>query len=146
MDYLRLLLAGLILLALGLGIGYYFAPDKIKTVEKIVTVEKKVVEEHTKTTKEYDPTTGKITKETDETGSKVTDSESTKTDKETEKTKDQKHYAVKVGVAKTLTNADSLVYRVGGELRLPFFNTWIGAEGDLKLKDPMLGIYGRMEF
>lgn len=146
MNYLRLGLLGLLLLVLSYGAGYFFAPDKVKTVEKIVEVEKKVIEQHTKVVKEYDPSTGKLTKETDETGTKETNTETTKTDKETEKTKTSKTYAIKAGIAKVVSNTSKPFPRVGGEVRLPFFNSWLGAEGDITLSQPTVGAYLRLEF
>lgn len=149
MDYntiFKLTLGGIILLAVGSSLGYFYAPDKIKTVEKIVEVEKKVTEENHKTTKEYDPTTGKITKEVDESGTKTTDTSTTKTDKETEKTKTQKQYAIKGGVVHSLNKADALTYRVGVEMAIPLFGMSLGAEGDIDVNSPKAGIYARLPF
>lgn len=147
MNILKLVLGGLLLLTLGLGIGYFEAPDKIKTVEKIVEVEKKVTETDHKTTKEYDPNTGKITKETEETGTKITDTETKKTDKETEKTKTQKQYALKGGVAINPRDlSGKLIPRVGAEIALPFFSSSLGIEGDINLSNPLIGAYVRVGF
>ena len=55
-------------------------------------------------------------------------------------------YAVKVGAVKSISNLDSLTYRVGGELRLPIFSSWAGVEGDIDINDPKVGIYLRLEF
>jgi hypothetical protein len=145
-DYLKIALAILIAMAVGGGLGYFYAPDKIKIEEKIV--EKIVVkkEEYKKDQKKYDPTTGKIIEETTETGTKETNTNSTKTDKTEERVKSTKYYALKAGAVFQITHADKPSYRVGGEIRLPIFNSWLGAEGDLKLKDPAVGVYLRMEF
>jgi len=137
MNYLKLALIGLGLLVLGLGMGYYFSPERIKTVDKIVEKEViKIVHE------KFDPTTGKVIERT--TTDETTNNTSIKTKEEILKT--QKHYAVKVGVAKALTNTDPLVYRVGGEVRLPFFNTWAGVESDISINTPIIGGYLRLEF
>lgn len=146
MNPLKLALLGLILLALAYGSGYYFSPDKIKTVEKVVIQEKVVKEEHIKTIKIYDPNSGKLVKETDETGTKETNQETTSKDKETEKTKSSKHYAIKGGVVKALNSTTAPTYRIGSEVALPFFNSWLGVESDVSISRPTLGGYLRLEF
>lgn len=146
MNNLKYILIGIAALVLAFGLGYFEAPDKIKTVEKIVEIEKKTTEEHKKTTKEYDPNTGKIIKETDESGTKVTDSNTTKVDKETTKEKTTKTYALKAGVAKVLNNTDKPFPRLGAEVRLPFFSSWLGAEVDATLSSPSVAGYLRVEF
>lgn len=146
MNNIKYILIGIAALVLSYGMGYYFSPDKIKTVEKIVEIEKKITEEHKKTTKVYDPITGKIIKETDETGTKVTDSNTTKVDKEVTKEKTTKTYALKAGVAKVLNNTDKPFPRLGVEVRLPFFISWLGVEGDATLSSPSVAGYLRVEF
>ena len=149
MDFktvLKLTIAGLVILTIGTGVGYYMAPTKVKTETKIVEVEKKVTEQHKKTIKVYDPHTGKVIKETEETGSKVTETDTTKTDKNTEKSQDKKMYALKGGVAVDPLDNLKLTPRVGGEIRLPFFNSWAGAEADINTGHPNVGAYLRMEF
>ena len=141
-NFLKLTLGGIILLVVGGGLGYYYAPDKIKVEERIV--EKVIIQKDTKDTKKYDPITGKLIEETHEVKDKQTNVDTK--EKVTEKTKTQKTYAVKVGVFKVVNNSDSPKPRVGVEIRLPFFNTWLGAEGDISSKDPTVGVYGRMEF
>lgn len=143
MNYLKLVLAGLIIFALGSGLGFYFSPDKIKIQEKIV--EKTVTEKDEKTTKKYDPNTGKLIEEIKEIKEKETNT--SKKDKSTEKEKTKKHYAIKGGVAVNPRDLQGkLIPRVGGELRLPFFNSWVGAEIDVNVDKPLLGVYGRIEF
>lgn len=142
-NILKLLVVGLVALAIGGIVGYEYAPDKVKTVEKIV--EKTVKEKETKVTKEYDPNTGKVTKETTETKDKETNIESH--DKTTEKTKDQKHYAIKGGIVVDPRNlSDKPLARVGGEVKLPVLPVFLGVEGDLNVNRPLVGVYLRMEF
>lgn len=143
MNYLRLILGGLILLALGIGLGYYFSPSKIKIQEKVV--EKIVTEKDEKITKKYDPKTGKLTEEVKETKEKETNT--SKTSKTTEKSRDQKHYAVKAGAVFNPKDLNAkLTPRVGLEIRLPFFSSWAGVEGDISVSKPNLAVYGRVEF
>lgn len=143
MDNLKYILLGILLLVGAYGAGYYFAPDKIKTVEKIV--EKIVKEKDEKVTKEYDPNTGKLTKETHETKEK--DTNSNETDKTTEKSKIQKTYALKGGVSVNPRDLNAKpVPRLGAEVRLPIFNSWLGVEGDVNIDRPLVGGYLRVEF
>lgn len=144
-NILRLLCVGLLALTIGAALGYRFAPDKIKIQEKIVEKEKIIKEEYSKKTKKYDKD-GKIIEEIDEKGSKQTDINTKKMDKITEKEKTQKHYAVKAGVVKSVKNLGNPTYRVGAELRLPVFNSWVGGEVDIDIKDPKAGLYLRLEF
>lgn len=142
-NILKLLSVGLVSLAIGGLLGYFEAPDKVKTVEKIV--EKTVKEKDIKTTKEYDPATGKLTKETTETKDKETNTESK--DKTVEKTKDSKHYALKGGVVVDPRNLGNKPFlRVGGEVKLPILPVFLGVEGDINIDRPLVGLYGRMEF
>lgn len=142
----RLVLVGLLLLAIGLGIGYYLSPDKVREVEKVVEKIKVVKEKDETITKKYDPNTGKLIEEKKETKEKETNTESSKKEKEVEKTKEQKHYAVKGGAAIDPRDSGKVIPRAGVELRLPFFNSWIGAEIDVNIDKPLTGIYLRMEF
>lgn len=146
MNIPRLILIGILLLVVGLGLGYYLAPDKVRVETKIVEKVKVVKEQDTKTTDKFDPNTGKVIEHTVEVGIKDTTINTDSKDKITEKTKTQKNYAIKVGVSKVLTSTDSPTPRVGAEVRLPFFNSWLGAEGDLKLSKPEAGAYLRIEF
>jgi len=151
---LKNILILLVVAALGIGAGYYFAPDKIKiqekVVEKVVEVEKEVNLKEKEVIEKYDPVTGKlvsrIIRDKEKNSKKSEEKKETEKEKIVEKIKEQKHYAVKFGVASALNKAEKPVYRVGGELRLPFFNSWLGAETDIELDKPKLGIYGRMEF
>lgn len=125
--------------ALGLSLGYYLSPAKIE--EKIIEKTRVVREESKKVTNRYDVQTGKIKETIVETGTKET--ESHKKDKE-KKITNQKNFALKVGVSGRLQSR-SYVPRVGGEVRLPLFNLWIGADIDLQ-KSPTFGPYLRLEF
>lgn len=144
-NILQLLVVVIVTLTIGGGLGYYYAPEKVREVEKIVEKEKTTKQEYKKKTKKFDKE-GKVTEETEETGTKESKANTQKKEKETEKTKEKKMYAVKVGAVKSISNLDSLTYRVGGELRLPIFNSWLGAEGDIDINDPKVGIYLRLEF
>ena len=146
MNYFKLALAGIIILAIGTGIGYFMAPDKIKIEEKIVEKIKTIVEENKKVTEKFDPATGKVVERIQETGTKQTNVNTTKNEKTTEKEKTRKMWAVKAGVAKQLNSTDGYIPRLGGEVRLPFFNSWLGVEADLVLDRPTLGGYLRVEF
>lgn len=143
MNYLKLLAAGIILLAVGGGLGYYYAPDKIKIQEKIV--EKIVIEKDEKVVKKYDPITGKLIEETKETKEKETNT--SQKNKSTEKEKTQKHYAIKGGAAINPRDlSGKLIPRVGGEMRLPIFSSWVGVEADINIDRPLVGAYLRLEF
>lgn len=144
-DLFKVFLSILVALSIGLGLGYYMAPDKVVIQEKIVEKEVTKKEEYKKKTKKYDPDTGKIIEDTEETGTKESNSNSTKTDKTEEKSIDKKYYAIKAGVVVPVTKLDNPTYRVGGELRLPLFNSWVGSEVDIKM-NPNVGLYLRMEF
>lgn len=142
-NILRLTLSIIVALAIGGAMGYFYAPDKIKTVEKIV--EKTIKEKDTKNTKKYDPITGKLIEEVAETKDKETNIETN--EKTVEKTKSQKQWAIKGGVAinpKDLTS--KLIPRIGIETRLPFMDSSLGIEGDINLDRPLIGIYGRIGF
>ena len=122
-------------MALGIGgaVGYFYAPDKIKTVEKIV--EKTIKEKDTKNTKRYDPITGKLIEEIAETKDKETNIESTS--KTTEKSKSQKQWAVKGGVALNPKDlSGKLVPRIGFETALPIFQASAGIEADINIDNP----------
>lgn len=143
MNITKLIILGITILIVGIGIGYTQLPTKIKIEEKIV--EKIVHERDEKTTKEYDPITGKVIKETIETKDKETSS--TKTDKTVEKEQAKKVWAVKGGISVDPRDLSGrLIPRVGAEMRIPLFGLWLGAEGDVSLSRPSVGLYGRMEF
>lgn len=133
---------GVILFAVGAGMGYYYAPDKIKKESSTTTEKEKIVEEETNT--KYDPVTGKKTEET--TKKKTTDSDTKKKEKSTEREKTRKMWAAKVGIVQSLNKAEKPTYRVGGEVRLPIFDSWVGAEADIDVSEPKLGAYLRVEF
>lgn len=142
-NILKLTLGGIILLALGLALGYWYAPDKVKTVEKVV--EKTITEKDTKTTKEYDPTTGKLTKEVHETKDKLTNIESN--EKTVEKSKTQKQFALKGGVAINPRNlSGKLIPRFGLETRIPLWDLSLGVEADININQPLIGTYLRLGF
>ena len=142
-NILRLTLSVIVALAIGGGIGYFYAPDKVKTVEKIV--EKTIREKDTKNTKKYDPITGKLIEEIAETKDKETNIESK--EKIVEKTKSQKQFAVKGGVAINPRDLNAKpIPRIGLETRLPFMDSAIGFEGDINLDRPLLGAYIRIGF
>lgn len=146
MNYLKLLLAGLILLAIGGGLGYHYAPEKVKEVEKIVEKEKIVKEEYKKKTKKYDKD-GKLIEESEESGNKESKTNEQKKEKEIEKIKDKKMYAVKGGaVINPRDLSGKVIPRVGVEMRLPLFNSWVGAEADINVDRPLIGGYLRLEF
>ena len=149
MDYnniFKLTMAGIVILAIGAGLGYYLAPDKV--VKVVDTDNKKTVDNNTTTTvtKKYDPNTGKVTEETNTTKNDSSVTTEKIVDKSTTKEKTQKTYALKVGAVKTLNDTSKPFARVGGEVRLPFFNTWLGADTDINLNHPAASLYGRIEF
>lgn len=133
-------------LVAGYGLGYFYAPDKIKVEEKIVERTKIVKEESKKNTYKYDPQTGKLIEHVEETGQKVTSTDSSSVQKVSEKEKTRKMWALKIGGAKTLNKSDDPTARVGAEVRLPFFDSWFGTEADLSIDQPKLGAYFRLEF
>lgn len=144
----------LVVAAVAAGAGYYFAPDKIKieerVVEKVVEVEKEVNLKEKEVIEKYDPVTGKlierIVRDKEKNSKKKEEKTETEKEKIIEKTKEQKHYAVKAGIVQALNKAEKPTYRVGAELRLPIFNSWIGGEVDIDLDKPKAGAYLRMEF
>jgi len=142
-NILRLILSIIVALGIGGAIGYFYAPDKIKTVEKVV--EKTIKEKDTKNTKKYDPITGKLIEEIAETKDKETNIESTS--KTTEKSKSQKQWAVKGGVALNPKDlSGKLVPRIGFETALPIFQASAGIEADINIDNPLVGIYARIPF
>lgn len=146
MNYLKLALAGLIIFALGSGLGYYEAPTKTITETKKDVSQDNKTNDTTSTQKTFDPNTGKQTSET----IIVTHDTDTKKEVNTDKTKitekEQKHYAVKVGGVINPRDPTTQTARVGGEVRLPFFNSWAGVESDLSVSKPLIGAYLRLEF
>lgn len=145
-KYLSLIAAGLVVFVVGLGMGYYFAPSKTTTI--VDTDNKKTVDQNTTTTvdKKIDPTTGKVI-EVIETTKK---DNSTSTEKQVDKTKitekSQKHYAIKAGPTINLKDPTKITPRIGGEVALPFFSSWLGVEGDIDPTAPKVGAYLRLEF
>jgi len=136
-NILRLTLSVIVALAIGGGVGYFYAPEKIITKDKIVEKEvTKIVRE------KFDPNTGKVIER--EVIDETKNSTETKTKEETLKSK--KYYAIKGGVAADPKDGMKLIPRLGAEVRLPFFNSWLGVEGDVNLAHPIVGLYGRMEF
>lgn len=138
MDTFKKLLIALGLLGLAYGAGYYYSPQKIKEVEKIV--EKQVIKiVHEK----YDPTTGKLVERTETTDTKDTSTNKSKV----ETLKPKKLYALKGGaVINPRDIQGKIVPRVGAEVRLPFFDSWAGLEGDINIDRPSVGAYLRVEF
>lgn len=145
-KYLVMAGALLVVYGVGLGMGYYMAPSKVKESNKTDSTDTKETEKTEKVTEKFDPVTGKVIEKTTETGTKKTNTKEKSTEKTVEKTKDSKLWAVKLGVAKTLTNAEKPFPRLGAEVRIPFFNSWVGAEADIKLNNPTAGAYLRLEF
>jgi hypothetical protein len=136
-NILRLFGVSIVFLAIGGGVGYYYAPEKIVTKDKIVEKEvTKIIHE------KFDPVTGKVTERTTTDETKNT----TETKSKVETLKPKKHYAIKGGVATDFKDNMKLIPRAGVEIRLPFFDSWIGVEGDINLAHPIMGLYGRMEF
>jgi len=144
-NILQLLGIGVLALAIGYGTGYFYAPEKIKEIEKIVEKEKTTKQEYKKKTKKFDKE-GKVTEETEETGTKESKSNTQKNEKTREQIKEKKMWAAKAGVGVPVKDPNRYVPRVGGEVRLPIFNSWVGTEVDLEVKDPKLGMYLRLEF
>jgi hypothetical protein len=141
MNYTRLVLIGILLLVAGMGLGYYFSPTKTITENKVD--DKKETDTTTTETKKYDPNTGKVIEDT------KTVENDTKKEHDTDKTKiterEQKHYAVKLGEAINVRNPTTKTLRAGGEVALPFFSSWLGAECDVNT-NPTCGAYLRLEF
>lgn len=136
-NLIKLLAVGIVALAIGGIVGYNQAPERIKTVDKIV--EKEVVKiVHEK----FDPTTGKIIERT--TTDETKNNTSTSTKEQTLKA--QKHYALKGGAVINPRDPGKPVYRVGVETKLPVLPLWLGAEGDISISAPNAGLYLRMEF
>jgi hypothetical protein len=142
MNILKLIGIGLLIGIVSYGMGYFFAPDKVRIEEKIV--EKVVHEKDTKVTKEYDPNTGKLTKEIEESKDKLTNIDSK--DKTVEKSKSQKTYAVKVGAVVNPRNLNAkIIPRIGLEIAVPFFDLFLGTETDIST-NPTVGLYLREAF
>lgn len=146
MDKAKLALYALIILGVGYGFGYYLAPDKVRVEERIVEKEKIIKEENKKVTEKFDPSTGKVVERIEETGKKETNVNTNKKEKIEEKIKDKKLWAAKGGVATNLRDPGKLVPRVGAEVRLPIFNSWVGVEADIDVNRPLVGGYLRVEF
>jgi hypothetical protein len=146
-NILRLLAVGIVALAIGYGTGYFYSPTKVREVEKIVEKEKKTVEENKKIVERFDPNTGKLTERIEETGKKETETNTKKKEKELEKQQNKKMWAFKAGgVVNPRDLEHSIVPRVGTEVRLPVFNSWLGAEADISINRPLFGLYLRVEF
>ncbi len=155
MNIFKKILIGLVVLALAYGAGYYFAPDKIKikekVVEKIVEVEKEINLKEKEVIEKYDPITGKlierIVRDKEKNSKKTEEKKETKKEKEKETIKEKKLYAVKGGaVVNPRDITGKLIPRVGAEMRLPVFNSWVGAEADINIDRPLVGAYIRLEF
>ena len=116
----------LISITVAYGAGVYFSPDKV--------------------TKKYDPRTGKLIEETVETGSKESTKDVVKKNKTKETSKNKKQWAAKGGVVINPRDPGKLIPRIGAEMRLPLFSSWIGLEADIDIKEPKLGAYLRFEF
>lgn len=146
MDKLKLAIAAIVIMAIGVGVGRFTAPDSVKTGNKQTSDQSKTVEEGTKTTKKFDPETGKVIEETTEKGTKTTTENSKTSEKTKETIRNKKMWAVKGGVAVDPRDSMKLIPRVGGEIRLPLFDSWAGVEADVNLAHPILGAYLRLEF
>lgn len=137
-NILKLLATGIVTLAIGGFLGYQYAPERIKTVDKIIEKEvTKIVHE------KFDPNTGKVIERTTTDETKNNTSISTKE----QMIKKDKHYAIKAGAVINPRDLSSPpAYRIGAEVKLPILPIWLGAEGDLKISSPNVGAYLRMEF
>lgn len=143
---IKMVSIGIIALVIGIGLGYFYGPEKTREVEKIVEKEKIVKEEYKKKTKKFDKD-GKVIEESEETGNKESRTNEQKKERETEKSKDKKLWAVKGGVVVNPRALDDKPFpRIGGEMRLPIFSSWVGVEGDINISRPLLGGYIRLEF
>lgn len=137
-------LLGLVVCALSYGAGYYTAPGKV-IIEKLTSDStKKTGENNVKTVERFDPRTGKITERVHQKILKDTEQQQSKTFEHVEKTKAQKIYALKGGVAYQVGGSKKEIYRGGAEVRLPL-DLWLGLETDIK-SDPAVGTYLRIEF
>lgn len=147
-QLLKNVAAGLVIASIGIAVGYYLSPTKVRIEEKIVEKEKVVKEENRKVTEKFNPESGRLTERVTETGTKVTTSNKRSEDTKREEVREKKNWAVKAGAAGNPLAIDemNLIPRVGGEARLPFFDTWAGLEADLVIKEPRVGLYLRMEF
>ena len=146
MDKLKLVGYFVLAAVIGAGLGYYYAPDKVRIQEKIVEKTKIIKQEDKKITEKFDPSTGKIVERIEETKNKETSVNQTDKEKTKETLKTKKSYALKGGVAVPLDDFNKQIPRVGAEIRLPFFNSWAGLEADVDMKSPKLGAYLRLEF
>lgn len=144
-NTLQLLTIGIVTLAIGYGLGYFYAPEKVREVEKIVEKEKIVKEEYKKRTKKFDKD-GKVVEETEETGTKESKTNTEKKTTEVEKVKEKKMWSAKGGIALSVKDPNKIIPRVGFETRLPIFNSSLGLEQDINLNNPLTGIYLRVEF
>jgi len=137
-NIFKLIGAGLLLLTIGVGLGYYFCPEKIVTKDKIVEKEViKIVHER------FDPTTGKVIERT--TTDETKNTTETKTREET--LKRQKQFALKGGVAINPRNlSGKLIPRVGFESAIPIFQMSAGVEVDINVDSPLVGVYLRLPF
>lgn len=146
MDFLKLLATAIVVFAIGAGLGYYYAPDKIKVQEKIVEKEVVKKEEYKKKTKKYDKD-GKLVEESEETGNKQTNSNTSKNESSSEKEKTRKMWALKGGIAFNPRDMSAnLIPRIGAEVRLPIFDSWFGVEADFNINRPLIGTYVKVEF
>jgi len=139
------ILAALLILALGLGLGYYFAPNIVKITNKTDTKKDVNTENDQTITKKFDPQTGKVIEEKIETIQKKDTSTETIKEKTVDKEKTSPQWALKVGAVKDMTNLSKPYPRVGAERRLlgPF---WLGGEADITPTAPSGGLYLRLEF
>lgn len=137
---------GVICLAVGWGLGYFESPDKVRIQTQVITKDKIITKEHTKVITLFDPNTGRVIKKVEETDTKNEDDHSTEKDKTKVVEKSKSHYAVKVGITKDIFQAAKPYPRVGVETRVPIFDTFIGAEGDISTSNPNVGIYIREGF
>lgn len=139
------ILVALAILALGLGLGYYFAPNIVKVTNKVDEKKDVNTEDNQTITKKFDPKTGKVIEEKIETSKKKDTTTETIKEKTVDKEKVSPQWAIKVGAIKDLTNLSKPYPRIGAERRLlgPF---WIGGEIDITQTAPSGGLYLRLEF
>lgn len=138
--------AMLVVGSLGIGLGYYLSPTKIKIEEKIVEKEKITREQTKRVTEKFDIPTGKVTERTTEVGDKQTFQNKKTEETKKEKVRDKKQWAVKAGAQVEVLNPSDYVPVVGLETRLPLFDTFLGIEAIVDLDNPRAGMYLRLEF
>lgn len=132
--------------SLGIALGYYLSPTKIKIEEKIIEKEKISREQTKRITEKFDAGTGRIIERTTETGEKQVLQNKKSEETKKEKVREKKQWAVKAGAQVEVLNPSRYIPIVGLETRLPIFDTFIGIEAIVDLDNPRAGMYLRLEF